>query len=104
LERLQRRIEDRDIAANDETFANQLKAIVEYGDSKDDNFVRLKNIQQPTLIVNGNNDTMVSSINSFTMAQHIPDSKLVMWSNSGHGAIFQNHNDFVIEVESFLNK
>jgi len=31
----------------------------------------LKTIKQPTLVVNGNSDIMVPTINSFTLSQHI---------------------------------
>lgn len=102
LIRLQSRTEDRDVVLSDESFSNQAKAIVDYGHQDNEHFKQLKSIKQPTLVVNGENDIMVDSINSFDMVKHIPNCKLVLWSDSGHGALFQYHEDFVREVESFL--
>jgi len=52
--------------------------------------------------VDGDNDTMVATSNSLDFVQQIPNSKLVIWSNSGHGALYQYHADFVREIEDFL--
>ncbi len=102
-ERLQSRIkEDRVPTFSQTTLENQAKAIIRYGSEQDVDFKILKSIKQPTLIVNGNDDIMVGSINSFNMVQQIPNSKLVLWSDSGHGALYQYHDDLVKEIESFL--
>ncbi len=85
-----------------EAIANQAQAIIRFGTEKDENFSVIKSIKQPTLIVNGDNDTMVATSNSLDFVQHIPNSKLVIWSNSGHGALYQYHEDFVREIEDFL--
>jgi pimeloyl-ACP methyl ester carboxylesterase len=39
--------------------------------------------------VNGINDIMVLTINSFTLAQHIPNAQLIVYPDSGHGAHFE---------------
>ncbi len=102
LKRLQERKEGRDPNASNETMAAQTKAIVAYGNDKGKNFSQLKNIKQPVLIVNGNHDIMVPSVNSFYMEQYLPNAKLVLWPNSGHGGFFQYHENFVKEVDLFL--
>lgn len=101
LARLAERESDRDLPSSDETIGNQAKAIIGYGSSRgeDDN---LAAIRQPVLIVNGNKDIMVDSINSYTMVQKIPNAKLVIWSDSGHGGLFQYSKDFAKEVNTFL--
>jgi len=63
---------------------------------------RSRNIKQPVLIVNGTNDLIVPSINSFTLSQYLVNSKLILWSDSGHGALFQYSQDFVKEANAFL--
>ncbi|TKC65678.1 alpha/beta hydrolase [Pedobacter hiemivivus] len=102
LARLSERKQDRDPQFSQETFANQAKAIVAYGLADHQDYSQLKSISQPTLIVNGNEDIMVDSINSYIMLQNIPNSRLLMWSNSGHGALFQYNLDFAVEVNAFL--
>lgn len=103
--RLQSRREDDRVSAFTPTaIQNQAKAIIDWGTREDENFSLLKRINQPTLIVNGNNDIMVATIDSYNMVQNIPNAKLVIWSDSGHGALYQYHTDFTNEVNAFLKE
>lgn len=102
LSRLKQRIENRDALISIEATESQAKAIVAFGNDKGNNLEKLSKLFQPVLVFNGNDDIMVPSINSFTLVQHLPNAKLIMWSNSGHGGIFQYHSDFVKEVDAFL--
>jgi pimeloyl-ACP methyl ester carboxylesterase len=52
--------------------------------------------------VNGNNDIMVPSINSYTLAQVIPNAQLILYPDSGHGAIFQYAKLFAEHANLFL--
>ncbi len=85
-----------------EAIANQAQAIIRFGREKDENFSVIKSIKSPTLIVNGDNDTMVATSNSLDFVLNIPNSKLVIWNDAGHGALYQYHEDFVREIEDFL--
>jgi len=102
LERLAERKLDRDSPSSQETITSQARAIIGYGSVKDESYRQLKSIGQPVLIVNGNDDIMVDSVNSYIMLQNIPNAKLVMWSDSGHGGLFQYNKDFAAEVNAFL--
>jgi pimeloyl-ACP methyl ester carboxylesterase len=102
LLRLQSRKEGRDIPASDATVHAQAKAIITFGYEADTTHQQLRNIKQPVLIVNGTEDLIVPSLNSFTLSQHLVNSKLILWSDSGHGGLFQYHQDFVNEAEAFL--
>ncbi|MEO7978854.1 alpha/beta hydrolase [Flavobacterium sp.] len=102
LARLAEREVDRDLPTSQATIASQARAIIGYGLATDEGNTQLKSIKQPVLIVNGSEDNMVDSINSYIMLQNIPDAKLVLWSDSGHGGIFQYSRDFAQEVNSFL--
>jgi pimeloyl-ACP methyl ester carboxylesterase len=102
LERLQLRKENRDTSTTSETINAQATAIINYGYEKDPEYLQLRNIKQPVLIVNGTNDLIVPSINSFTLSQYLINSKLILWSDSGHGALFQYSQDFVKTANSFL--
>lgn len=49
----------------------------------------LKSITQPTLIVNGNDDVMIPTINSFTLSQRIPNAQLIIYPDAGHALQYQ---------------
>jgi len=46
-------------------------------------------ITQPTLVVNGNRDVMIPTINPFTLSQHITKAQLIIYPDSGHASQFQ---------------
>jgi len=102
LERLQLRKEDRDKPTTGATVNAQATAIITYGYEKDPEYKQLRNIKQPVLVVNGTNDLIVPSVNSFMLSQHLVNSKLILWSDSGHGALFQYSQDLVKETNAFL--
>ena len=102
LQRLQSRKVNRDSPASEETVNAQAKAIIMFGHEADASNQQLRNIKQPVLIVNGTEDLIVPSVNSFVLSKELINSKLILWSDSGHGGLFQHHTDFVNELESFL--
>jgi len=102
LERLQSRKVNRDIPATEETVNAQAKAIITFGYETDATNQQLRNIKQPVLIVNGTEDLIVPSVNSYVLSKELINSKLILWSDSGHGGLFQYHEDFVNESEIFL--
>ena len=104
MKRLQLRTAGRDIATSNEAIGAQAKAIITFGYQKDEDHKQLSAIRQPVLIVNGTSDLIVPSVNSYVLSQYIRDSKLVIWSDAGHGGLFQYQEDFVREVELFLGK
>jgi hypothetical protein len=40
---------------------------------------RLAGITQPTLVANGSNDITVPTVNSYLLAGHLPDAKLIIY-------------------------
>ncbi len=62
----------------------------------------LQTIRHPVLVANGDHDIMVPSENSTDMAQRIPDARLIVYPDAGHGGIFQYHDDFLKEAKVFL--
>jgi pimeloyl-ACP methyl ester carboxylesterase len=97
--RLKERTEGRDKRISLQARRAQLKAIRAAGLSEPDD---LSVITQPVFITNGDHDVMVDSSNSEDMARRIPNARLKMYPNSGHGGVFQHHQDFVREVLAFL--
>lgn len=99
VKRLEERTEDRDAPMKVKGFQTQLKAIKKWGRGTPDD---LSTITQPTLIANGDHDRMVPTILSNDLHQRIPDSELVIYPDSGHGGIFQYHEQFAPLAVEFL--
>ncbi len=66
-------------------------------------YADLKTIAQPILVTNGNNDTMIPTVNSFTLSAHLPNAQLIIYPDSGHGALFQHAGAFTSHVSEFLD-
>ena len=62
----------------------------------------LKKIKQRTLVVNGKDDIMVPTINSYILQQHLPDARLILFPDSGHGSHFQFSEEFAEEAARFF--
>lgn len=103
IERQARRTRDRDPDSTEQTIAAQLDAIVGWGARPSaDAAARLENITQPVLVVNGKRDVMVPTINSYALFQQLPNASLILYPDSGHGALFQYSDAFVREGLRFL--
>jgi pimeloyl-ACP methyl ester carboxylesterase len=99
VERLGERTADRDAPIKLKALQRQLKAIKRWGRSTP---ADLSRIGQPTLIANGDHDRMVPTPLSEDMHRRIPGSQLIIYPNSGHGGIFQYHEDFSLRAVAFL--
>ena len=99
MARLKERTADRDKRISMQARLAQLKAIREAGLGTPDD---LSKITQPVLVANGDNDVMVASSLSEDLARRIPNAKLAIYPDSGHGGVFQYHREFVPAVLEFL--
>src|SRR5205085_2225756 len=99
LQRLEERTDNRDKPISPVAFRSQLKAIHAWGRQAP---FDLSSIRQPVLVANGDHDRMVPSINSADLAQGLPNARLILYPDAGHGGIFQYHDEFVDEVLRFL--
>jgi pimeloyl-ACP methyl ester carboxylesterase len=102
-ERRHLRKTDVDPPTSPQTMEAQLAALTEWGQLKGERSAELKSITQPTLVVNGSNDVMVPTINSFTLSQHIPNAQLIIYPNSGHASLFQYPELFLSHAHTFLD-
>ncbi|WP_239700304.1 alpha/beta hydrolase [Mammaliicoccus sp. D-M17] len=83
----------------------QLVAIAQWTNEDFDNAKKeLNNIENPTLVINGDNDIMVPTENSFMLSQNISDAQLIIYPNAGHGHLFQHPVRFANHVNTFLNE
>lgn len=67
-------------------------------------FAHLREIKQPTFILNGVDDVMIPTINSWHMAQNIPNAQLFIYPDAGHAAQFQYPERFLKHAIQFLNE
>lgn len=101
--RRHQRKEDVDPPSSPQTMAAQRAAITAWAEVRGERYAELKNIKQPTLVVNGSNDVMVPTINSYILSQHIPWAQLIVYPDSGHGSLFQFSELFVAHAKMFLD-
>jgi pimeloyl-ACP methyl ester carboxylesterase len=99
LERLNERKENRDTEISVRAFLSQLEALRLWGLKAP---ADLSVIKQPVLVANGDEDRMVPTPNTHDLAKRLPNSKLIIYPDAGHGGIFQFHAEFVASALEFL--
>jgi pimeloyl-ACP methyl ester carboxylesterase len=97
------RTADVDPPTSQATMKAQIAALLEWREPRGERYAELKSITQPTLVVNGIHDIMCPTINSYVLAEHIPNAELIIYPDSGHGALFQYAPLFVSQVAQFLD-
>ncbi len=104
LQRFRLRTENRDPEANDKVAPAQLAALAKWGAPRENPFDYLKALAQPTLVINGDNDVIIYSINSWILQQNIPNAQLIIYPDANHGSLYQYPERFVTHVAQFLSE
>jgi pimeloyl-ACP methyl ester carboxylesterase len=81
----------------------QRAAIGKWAAPREHPYDYLKTIRQPTLVVNGSNDVIIYTVNSFILQQNLPNAKLIIYPDSAHGSHHQYPELFVRDVSLFLD-
>lgn len=99
LARLNERTDNRDKEISVSAFLAQLEALRVWGQKAP---ADLSVVKQPVLVVNGDHDRMVPTVNTHDLARRLPNSQLIIYPDAGHGGVFQFHADFVRSTLEFL--
>jgi pimeloyl-ACP methyl ester carboxylesterase len=102
LSRLQDRTEDRDLPVGLQAQRAQYDALVEWCIPEPSKLARLTGIRQPTLVASGDNDTVIPTENAHTLGAHLPNSRVRIFDDAGHGFVFQWPVEFAQLVQDFL--
>ncbi|WP_428662970.1 alpha/beta fold hydrolase [Reyranella sp.] len=103
LKRAKMRKEDRDTDSGSAVTDPQAKALITWCATPDPEHAMLRAISQPVLVICGSHDTMLPADNAYAMFKALSNAQLILYPDSGHGALFQHHELFVSHVRTFLD-
>jgi pimeloyl-ACP methyl ester carboxylesterase len=104
LERIRARSDDRDDPVSEATVAAHLAAAHEWGVGAPGSYDYLKGLCHPALVVNGSNDIVVATVNSYILQQNLPNAKLILFPDSNHGSHFQFTDSFNRYLTDFVDR
>ena len=104
LKRFRLRRENRDPEVNEKVAPAQIEALCKWGAPREQPYEYLGAIHQPTLVINGDKDVIIYTINSYILQQNIPDAQLILYPDASHGALFQYPQRFTRHVSMFLSE
>jgi pimeloyl-ACP methyl ester carboxylesterase len=102
VRRISLRKDDLDPVSGPNVAGPQMAAFREWETFKGPRFADLKEIGQPTLVVNGVHDEMIPVVNSYRASENLPNAVLVTYPDAGHGSLFQYPESFTRNVTAFL--
>jgi pimeloyl-ACP methyl ester carboxylesterase len=103
LRRFRLRVVDRDPDVGESVAPAQIDAIGKWGAPRVGAFDYLREITHPTLVINGSNDVIIYTVNSFILQQNLPNAQLILYPDSNHGSQYQYPTLFVADVTRFLD-
>ena len=98
------RTEQRDPEVSDKVAPAQIEALGKWGAPHENPFGYLKAIRQPTLVVNGDNDVIIYTVNSSILQRHLPNAQLIIYPDASHGSQYQYPERFVGHASLFLSE
>jgi pimeloyl-ACP methyl ester carboxylesterase len=104
LKRFRLRLDGRDPEVSEKVGPAQLEALTKWGTPQENPFDYLKAIAQPTLVLNGDRDVIIYSVNSWILQQNLPNAQLIIYPDAGHGSQYQYPERFVRHAARFLSE
>jgi pimeloyl-ACP methyl ester carboxylesterase len=86
-----------------EAVAHQGEAIGKYIAQHEGVLDYLKGIRQPILVVQGSNDVIIPTHNSYVLQQNLPSAELIVYPDANHGSFYQYPELFVAQATQFLD-
>ncbi len=103
LGRFMARADDRDVVSTLQTRNAHYDAVCEWGVPDHGALQRLRGIIQPTFVANGDADAMIPPKLSHLLGGLIPNATVKIYSDAGHGFLFQHNEEFSADVNAFLS-
>lgn len=91
-------------ALSDKVVSAQLAAIFAWGKRHENSFEYLRNIEQPTLIVHGDEDIICPTVNAVRIKENLPHAQLIVYPDANHAPHYQYPEQFLKEASLFLNE
>jgi pimeloyl-ACP methyl ester carboxylesterase len=102
LERRLRRTA-RDVEVSEAATLRQGEAIGNYIAGGEGAQGHLKDLSLPTLIVQGSNDVIIPTMNSYVLEEKLPNAQLIVYPDANHGSFYQYPDLFVKHATLFLD-
>jgi pimeloyl-ACP methyl ester carboxylesterase len=102
LQRISARTEDRDAPTTPAVRDAQYDAVLDWGVPDLGKLERLTAIRQPTLILQGDDDLMIRTPGSHTLAGLIPGARLHIFPDAAHASVFQYPHEAARLVTQFV--
>jgi pimeloyl-ACP methyl ester carboxylesterase len=102
LTRINKRTVNRAPSTSGPSIQAQLASILQWAKTDTTFPDKLKQLGHPILIVNGNDDIVVPTVNSYAMFNYFDNARLALYPDSGHGSIYQFPELFLAEAIPFL--
>ena len=96
------RTTDRDEPTTWQTRRAQYDAVCAWGIPNHSLLERVRAIDFPVFVANGDSDPMILPRYSYLLAGLLPKAKLKIYPDSAHGFLFQHHAEFAADVHGFL--
>jgi pimeloyl-ACP methyl ester carboxylesterase len=104
LGRMFTRTTDRDEPTTWQTRQAQYDAVCAWGIPDYSVLQRVSAIDVPVFVANGDSDPMILPRYSYLLAGLLPNARVRIYLDSAHGFLFQHHEQFVADVQSFLDE